>query len=101
MGWVKKIKIGLKVFIERKEVLRIQATNGKPWLSARGRLAEALDPQRFWETGRVICRISYRFAFSHAATKSRMKFVEGRRWNPSASRVPRTFLTGVSFYYLC
>jgi uncharacterized DUF497 family protein len=33
MGDVKKIKIGIRVFIEREEVLRIQATNGRPWLS--------------------------------------------------------------------
>jgi len=35
MGYVKKIKIGLKVFIEREEVLRIQSLNGKPQLSIK------------------------------------------------------------------
>jgi hypothetical protein len=35
MGWVKTIKIGRNVFIEREEVVRIQETNGKPWLSPR------------------------------------------------------------------
>jgi excisionase family DNA binding protein len=36
MGWVKTIKIGRHVFIEREEVARIQATNGKPWVTPRG-----------------------------------------------------------------
>jgi hypothetical protein len=73
-GWVKKIKIGRSVFIERAEVRRLIATNGRPWLTfdrTEGNSLPALSPEEARIARKHHIRPNYRYFLSDAAHRAR------------------------------